>query len=52
MLFKKMKKMKGKVINLFGNKTIPNTGVKYSKLLEQFIAPFANEFRDTKYIET
>jgi len=43
--------MKNKVINLFENKIIPNTGVKYSELLEQFIAPFTNEFRDTEYIE-
>jgi hypothetical protein len=46
-----MKKIKDNVINLFGNKIVPNTGVKYSKLLEQFISPFANEFRDTEYIE-
>jgi hypothetical protein len=30
--------MKNKVINMFPNNTnAPNTGVKYSKLLEQFI---------------
>ncbi len=43
--------MSTKVINLFGNKIVPNTGVKYSELLEQFIAPFTNDFRDTEYIE-
>lgn len=44
--------MKNKVISLFGNnKVIQNEGIKYSKLLEQFINPFANEFRDTEYIE-
>ena len=46
-----MKKMKNKVINLFGNKIIPNTGVKYSELLEQFMSPFVNEFRDIEYME-
>lgn len=43
--------MKDNVINLFGNKIVPNTGVKYSELLEQFMSPFVNEFRDTEYIE-
>ena len=44
--------MKKKVISLFGNnKIVQNKGVKYSELLEQFIAPFVNEFRDTEYIE-
>jgi hypothetical protein len=44
--------MKNKVISLFGNnKIVQNKGVKYSQLLEQFIAPFVNEFRDTEYIE-
>jgi hypothetical protein len=43
--------MKNKVINLFGKKIIQNKGVKYSKLLEQFISPFTNDFSDTKYIE-
>lgn len=46
-----MKKMKNKVINLFRNKIIPNTGVKYSELLEQFMSPFVNEFREIEYIE-
>ncbi len=36
---------------MFGNKIVPNTGVKYSELLEQFMSPFVNEFRDTEYIE-
>lgn len=44
--------MKNNVINLFGNdKVIPNTGMKYSELLEQFMAPFVNEFSGTEYIE-
>jgi len=43
--------MKDNVINLFGNKIVPNTGVKYSELLEQFISPFVNEFRDVEYLE-
>lgn len=43
--------MKDNVINLFGNKIVPNTGVKYSELLEQFMSPFVNEFKDTEYIE-
>ncbi|MCP4551579.1 MAG: hypothetical protein GY834_05970 [Bacteroidetes bacterium] len=44
--------MKNKIINLFENKTIvPNNGVKYSELLEQFIAPFVNDLRDTGYLE-
>jgi len=44
--------MKNKAISLFGNnKIVQNKGVKYSELLEQFIAPFVNEFRDTEYIE-
>jgi len=42
--------MKHKVINLFGNKIVPNTGVKYSELLEQFMSPFVNEFRDMEDI--
>lgn len=37
--------MKGKIINLFGNKKfIQNQDVKYSELLEQFITPFASDF--------
>lgn len=44
--------MKNKVINLFGdNKIVQNTGVKYSTLLEQFLIPFANDFKHLKYIE-
>lgn len=44
--------MKKKVINLFGNhKIVPNTGVKYSKLLEQFMNPFMRDFEDFEYIE-
>jgi hypothetical protein len=43
--------MKNKVINMFGNKIVPNTGVKYSTLLEQFMTPFANEFKNLEYIE-
>ena len=43
---------KNKVINLFQNKPIvPNTGVKYSELLEQFINPFMSNFEDYEYIE-
>ncbi len=44
--------MNNKVINLFGNnKVIPNTGVKYSKLLEQFMSPFISSFEDYEYME-
>ncbi len=44
--------MKNKIINLFdNNKVIQNKGVKYSVLLEQFLKPFANEFKDVEYIE-
>jgi hypothetical protein len=44
--------MKNKVINMFPNNTnIPNTGVKYSKLLEQFMNPFMDDFKDYEYIE-
>lgn len=44
--------MSNKVINLFGEKNIAqNTDVKYSKLLEQFMTPFANEFRNVEFIE-
>jgi len=44
--------MKNMVINLFGNnKIVPNTGVKYSKLLEQFMNPFMADFKDYEYIE-
>jgi hypothetical protein len=43
--------MKNKVINMFGNEIVSNKGVKYSKLLEQFMSPFAHEFKDYEYIE-
>ena len=44
--------MKNKVINLFSQpKIVQNTGVKYSALLEQFIAPFANDFADVEYYD-
>jgi hypothetical protein len=43
--------MKNKVINMFGSKLVPNKGVKYSELLEQFMTPFADEFIDTEYTE-
>lgn len=48
----KYKKMKNKIIDLFGNNTIvKNTGDEYSKLLQQFISPFTNDFKDFEYIE-
>ncbi|QTE21543.1 hypothetical protein [Polaribacter cellanae] len=44
--------MSNKVIDLFGNhKIIPNTGVKYSSLLEQFLNPFMSDFDNLEYIE-
>lgn len=44
--------MNNRVIDLFGNnKVVPNTGVKYSKLLEQFISPFMDDFKDYEFIE-
>lgn len=44
--------MKNKVINLFGNnKIIENKGVKYSKLLEQFMTPFEKELEDLEFFE-
>jgi hypothetical protein len=44
--------MKNKVINMFGNnKIVPNNGVKYSELLEQFINPFLSDFKNYKYLE-
>jgi len=44
--------MKNKVISLFGNnKIVQNKGVKYSELLEQFMSPFVNEFKNIEYIE-
>ncbi len=48
----KNRKMSNKVINLFGNnKIVPNTGVKYSTLLEQFMNPFMDDLKDYEYIE-
>lgn len=43
--------MKNKVIDLFGSKIVPNTGVKYSELLEKFMTPFEHEFKEYEYIE-
>ena len=43
--------MSTKVINLFGDKTVPNTGVKYSELLEQFMAKYKNDFSNIEFIE-
>ncbi len=44
--------MKGKVINLFGDKNIiHNEGVRYSELLEKFISPFASDFQETEFYE-
>lgn len=44
--------MKNNVINLFRSpETFSNKGVKYSVLLEQFIAPFTNDFADVEYFE-
>ena len=44
--------MKNKIINLFGNnEVVPNNGVKYSELLEEFMNPFASNFNDYEYIE-
>jgi hypothetical protein len=43
--------MKNKVINMFGNKIVQNTGVKYSTLLEQFMNPFMSYFKDYEYVE-
>ncbi len=44
--------MSNKVIDLFGNnKIVPNTGFKYSKLLEQFMNPFMDDFKDYEFIE-
>jgi hypothetical protein len=49
----KQQKMKNKVINLFNKPQIivPNTGVKYSQLLEKFIKPFVNDFEDVEFYE-
>ena len=44
--------MKNKIINLFGNnEVVPNNGVKYSELLEQFMSAFISNFEDYEYIE-
>ncbi len=44
--------MSNKVIDLFGNKkVVPNTGVKYSELLEQFIYPFMDDLKVFIYQE-
>lgn len=43
--------MKNKIINLFGKKIVPNTGVKYSELLEQFMTPFSDEFGEMESID-
>lgn len=45
--------MKNKVINLFNKPQIvvPNTGVKYSQLLEKFLEPFINDFKDVEFYE-
>lgn len=45
--------MKNKVINLFNKPQIvvPNTGVKYSQLLEKFLEPFINDFEDVEFNE-
>lgn len=45
--------MKNKVINLFSKPQIvvPNTGVKYSQLLEKFLEPFINDFDDVEFYE-
>lgn len=43
---------KNKVIDLFrGKNAIPNKGIAYSKLLEQFLAPFQNDFEEDSYPE-
>lgn len=45
--------MKNKVINLFNKPqvVVPNQGVKYSGLLEQFLTPFMDDFADVEYYE-
>lgn len=44
---------KNKVINLFGdNNVIPNTkGISYSKLIDQFLGPFQNDFPEDFYLD-
>ena len=45
--------MKNKVINLFNKPQIvvQNTGVKYSQLLEKFLEPFVDDFKDVEFYE-
>lgn len=44
--------MKSKVINLFNDKTnIQKDGVKYSDLVDRFLAPFENDFPEDFYME-
>lgn len=44
--------MKNKVIDLFGNgKVVQNKGVKYSELLEKFMANFQNDLSEMEFIE-
>lgn len=44
--------MGSKIIDLFNNQQITqNKGIKYSTLLEQFIAPFVNDFTEEEYYE-
>lgn len=44
--------MKNKIISLFSKpQIIQNKGVKYSTLLEEFIAPFVHDFADVEYYE-
>ena len=45
--------MKNKVINLFNKPQIvvPNTGVKYSQLLEKFLEPFVDDFDSVQFYE-
>jgi hypothetical protein len=44
--------MKNNVINLFGDKNfIENNGTKYSKLLEELLVPFEDDFQDEEYLE-
>jgi hypothetical protein len=45
--------MKNKVINLFNKPQIvvPNTGVKYSQLLEKFLEPFVDDFKNVEFYE-
>lgn len=45
--------MKNKVINLFNKPKIvvPNTGMKYSQLLEKFLEPFVDDLEDLEFYE-